>query len=398
MKNSLASLIAFAALALVPSPAAETPKAPAPARDESFRHEIDHAIDRGLAWLRANQNSNGWWSSESDPALTALAVAAILGEPTGRNRTNALPEVRKACAYLVASARPDGSIHRGKLANYNTALSMTALALTGDSAYDDVLRRGRAFLVGLQNDFDAPAKVDSPFDGGIGYGDHGPKSDLINTLTALEALRATEFLVWNTEQPRDPGEKKRKRAGDLNWEAAIHFIESCQNFPGVNTQSWVSTDPKDRGGFVYAPGESKAGGTTNAATGRVALRSYGSISYAGLLSYIYADVKGDDPRVRGVLDWLRQNYTLEENPGMGEQGLYYYFHLMTKGLSAAGVEEIALADGRRINWRREVAMKLLDLQQRDGSWVNRNNRWWEKDPVLVTAYSLLSLEIIARKM
>ena len=42
-------------------------------------------------------------------------------------------------------------------------------------------------------------------------------------------------------------------------------------------------------------------------------------------------------------------------------------------------------------------MHLLDLQQSDGSWVNRNNRWWEKDPVLVTAYALIALEIIWKK-
>jgi len=48
--------------------------------------------------------------------------------------------------------------------------------------------------------------------------------------------------------------------------------------------------------------------------GRVALRSYGSISYAGLLSYIYADLQRDDPRVQAAFDWLRGNYTLDEIP------------------------------------------------------------------------------------
>jgi squalene-hopene/tetraprenyl-beta-curcumene cyclase len=34
------------------------------------------------------------------------------------------------------------------------------------------------------------------------------------------------------------------------------------------------------------------------------------------------------------MDWLRGNYTLEENPGMGPQGYFYYLHLMTKALTA----------------------------------------------------------------
>ena len=67
---------------------------------------------------------------------------------------------------------------------------------------------------------------------------------------------------------------------------------------------------------------------------KIPLRSHGSISYAGLKSYIYADLKQDDPRVKAVIDWLGRHYTLDENPGMGKQGLYYYLHLMTKALTS----------------------------------------------------------------
>jgi squalene-hopene/tetraprenyl-beta-curcumene cyclase len=175
-----------------------------------------------------------------------------------------------------------------------------------------------------------------------------------------------------------------------------HFLESCQNLPGRNKEPLVSEDPDDRGGFVYYLGHSMAGGVTNATTGRVALRSYGSISYAGLLSYIYASLKRDDPRVVAVLDWLRAHYTLEENPGMGPQGYYYYLQLMTKALSTAGVDTLELKDGKKLGWRREVAMRLVNLQQKDGSWANANGRWWEKDPNLVTSYAVLSLELVHR--
>lgn len=394
----VAMVCPLAAMLLLATSAATA--APARAPDVSFRHELDHAIDRGLAWLLANQNSNGWWSVPDNPAVTALALAAFLGEPSGKYRTNQPAELKQGFAYVLASAQPDGSIQRGKLANYNTALCMMALGLSGDPVYNDTLRRARAFVIGLQRDDGAPGKLDGRFDGGIGYGDSRPVADLVNTLTALEGLRATEYVVWkaNAAKNRNDREGTTNAVPDLNWEAAIRFIENCQNLPKYNTQAWVSTSPRDLGGFVYAPADSKAGGETNADSGRVALRSYGSISYAGLLSYIYADVKGDDPRVVAVLDWLRANYTLDENPGMGEQGFYYYLHLMVKGLNAAGVDTIQLQDGRKVNWRQEVALRLLDLQQRDGSWVNRNNRWWEKDPSLVTAYAVLALEIIYRRI
>jgi squalene-hopene/tetraprenyl-beta-curcumene cyclase len=115
-----------------------------------------------------------------------------------------------------------------------------------------------------------------------------------------------------------------------------------------------------------------------------------------MLSYIYANLKRNDPRVIAVFDWLRANYSLDENPGMGPQGLYFYLHTMTKALTAYGVDELELKDGRKLNWRKEVAMRLLNLQRQDGSWFNDNARWMEKDPVLVTSYGVLSLELIWR--
>ena len=128
------------------------------------------------------------------------------------------------------------------------------------------------------------------------------------------------------------------------------------------------------------------------------MRSYGSASYAGLLSYIYADLKKEDPRVAAAYQWLQVNYTLDENPGMGKQGLYYYYELMAKSLAAYGATELELADGRKVDWRQDLTTKLMSLQTNEGSWQNDNGRWWEKDPVLATAYSIIALEYIYRRI
>jgi squalene-hopene/tetraprenyl-beta-curcumene cyclase len=221
----------------------------------------------------------------------------------------------------------------------------------------------------------------------VGYGNKYSHSDLNNTLVALEALYHSKGVV------ADAPDSDTKA---LNFKAAIHFLQNCQNLPSHNSQPWVSGDTANKGGFIYYPGNSMAGGVTNSTTGRVALRSYGSASYAGLLTYVYADLKRDDARVTAVMDWLRANYTLDENPGMGPQGLYYYLHLLTKGLSAAQVDELETKDGKKIKWRHEVALRLMNLQKPDGSWINDNARWWEKETALTTSYSLLSLEIIWR--
>ena len=362
---------------------------PPPLIDLSFGHEIQNAIDRGLASLLASQNTNGWWSTQDHVAPTALVLTAFMGEPTRRFQTNPPAALTKGYKFILGAVKPDGSIYRTSLINYNTSLSMLAMAASDNPAHDGILRRARAFVVRSQMDLDEPGKMDSPYDGGIGYGDKYAHSDMNNTLTALEALHYTRHL----QSGELTGPKQ-----DVNWKAVVQFLQNCQNLPSHNRQPWASDDARNRGGFVYYPGHSMAGGETNALTGRVALRSYGSISYAGLLSYIYADLPREDPRVVAVLDWLRSNYTLEENPGMDLQGLYYYLHLMTKALNTARVQTLELKDGRKINWRREVALRLINLQRPDGTWANTNARWWEKDPNLVTAYAVLSLDILHRSI
>ena len=156
----------------------------------------------------------------------------------------------------------------------------------------------------------------------------------------------------------------------------------------------MSDKPEDRGGFIYHPGESKAGEVVDDGIKRVALRSYGSISYAGMMSFAYARVDKNDDRVKSVISWLGNNYTLDENPGMGQEGLYYYFHLMAKALTAQQVQKLKLAGGREIDWENSLAKRLVALQKEDGSWVNPTKRWMEGDPILTTSYVLVALSLL----
>ena len=95
-----------------------------------------------------------------------------------------------------------------------------------------------------------------------------------------------------------------------------------------------------------------------------------------------------------VKEWLGKNYTLDENPGMGAQGMYYYYQTMAKALSAANIGMFKLAEGKEVDWRKELAARLLSGQRENGSWVNDNGRFMESNPVLVTAFTVLSLEQI----
>ena len=133
---------------------------------------------------------------------------------------------------------------------------------------------------------------------------------------------------------------------------------------------------------MYEPGKSKAGAT----------RSYGSMTYAGLKSLLYADVDRQDQRVQAAYKWISENFTVTTTPHMDSQGLFYYYHTMAKALQAYGQEILIDGKGTKHEWAQELAAHLLKIQSPDGFWVNENGRWWENDPVLVTAYCVLALE------
>jgi squalene-hopene/tetraprenyl-beta-curcumene cyclase len=247
--------------------------------------------------------------------------------------------------------------------------------------YENQARAARKFLISQQHDLGEKGQMDDPRDGGIGYGGSSTTSDMSNTHFALEALYYAKAL--DAEKPDDNEPK-------LNYAAAIQFISNCQNLKKHNAAAWVSEDEANKGGFIYEPGVSKAP-EMKLPDGKVALRSYGSISYAGLLSLIYAELKPDDERIKAVLTWLQSNYTVEENPGMEQQGLYYYYHSMAKALNVVGLKELKLKDGRKVDWRQELAMKLLNTQQPAGTWTNATARWRESDTIYATSLATLAL-------
>jgi squalene-hopene/tetraprenyl-beta-curcumene cyclase len=190
---------------------------------------------------------------------------------------------------------------------------------------------------------------------------------------------------------------------DLDWDAAIEFVSATQNSQSTVERLGKSyaVREEDKGGFVYYPGDTKSEEIVLKTDQgeKTALRSYGSMTYAGMLAFIYADMDRDDPRLAAAMEWLQKNYTLEENPGMDAQGLYYYYHTMAKALAITGTERLVTPEGRKIDWKKDLALKIMSTQKPDGSWTNTaSNRWMEDNPVLVTAYSLLSLERIYREL
>ena len=361
------------------------------AYEQGFDKEaLSQALRKGVQFLYDNQDATGWWSNAKLPALTGLALVGIKMADVKDLDNKYQSEQLRAYDYLTSCVKPDGSIHNGRLVNYNTACSLMALSVSGNSNYFHIIEEARKYIVASQIDLEKRGELDNPHDGGVGYNSKFDHSDMNNTLMAVEAMRMSELAL----KPKDNIEIEQKI--DLNWKALEHFLSNCQNLPERSNNPNLSSKAKDRGGFIYHPGESKAGEIEDDddEAQRVALRSYGSISYAGMMSFAYARVNKEDARVKAVITWLGDNYTLDENPGMGQEGLYYYFHLMAKALTAQKVEKLKMAGGSEIYWKDSLAKRLISLQRKDGSWVNPTKRWMEGDPILTTSYVLVALSLL----
>lgn len=332
-------------------------------------------VAKGVAFLKQAQAADGSFSSQAGPGITALAATALMknGLPADD------PVVAKALKYVEANIRGDGGIYAegSRYRNYETSLAIMALAAANEGGqYDKVLKGAESFVKKDQWDAEEGHDESSDSYGGSGYGSHN-RPDLSNTSFLLEALEALDV-------PDD----------DPAVQRALVFVSRCQNLESkYNETKFPALNPD--GGFYYtiaAGGSSQAGANPNGG-----LRSYGSMTYAGLKSMLYAGVDRDDPRVKAAVEWAKQHYTLEENPGMGASGLYYYFHTFAKALATMGEPTVTDDAGVEHDWRQELVDALAARQQPDGSWTNSTERWMESDPNLATGYALLALSYCDEK-
>ena len=149
------------------------------------------------------------------------------------------------------------------------------------------------------------------------------------------------------------------------------------------------------GSFMYTGANGGVNRRTDGEGVKTDMGGYGSMTYAGIKSFILCGVGRDDPRVRKGLEWVSKNYSVDVNPGRqegaGGQGYYYYLVSMARCFDALGVDEITDAAGKQHDWRAEITRALANRQRKDGSWGNDFGTWMEGDPNLDTAYALIAL-------
>jgi hypothetical protein len=333
--------------------------------DPQQRKEV---LEKAADYLKSHQGDDGSFSPRiAGPGVTAVVVAGML-----RNGFRVEdPVVARGLKYLEKSVKSDGGIYDKRLANYTTSVAVMALKEANkDGKYDAIIKKASAFLKKLQSGGD---EEDVKF-GGVGYDDKS-RPDMSNTQYFIDALLAAGV------SKDDPAIQR-----------ALKFVSRCQNLPGeTNDQPFAKkTTEDDKGGLVYVPlldpddmkHQTPDGG----------LRSLGAMTYGGLRSFLYAGVSKNDPRVKGAVGWIRRHYTLDENPGMKQAGLYYYYHTFGKAMAALGEERFEDSKGQKHDWRLELFEALKERQQENGGFINKGDKQFgEADPNLATGFALLAL-------
>ncbi len=362
------------------------PANPPPAAGVDFRETAALSIVKGLRYLEKCQvqPGSGDWG---DPGVSALVISTFFSSP--EKITPATHEfIWRGLDKLASFQKRDGAIFLNGNATYVTSISLLAFVLSADGKYSENVRKAQQYLLDSQV-FEAGNK----FSGGFGYEERkdkagGPYADIVNTEYAMEALHVSGVAKDNPV-----------------WAKAADFLTRCQHSSERNPAPWVDTSGKYAGGFVYFPGDSKAG-EYKTPDGKTVLLPYGSVTYAGIKSMIYANLTKDDPRVLAAVDWIKRNWTLDVNPGfdtsrdlkLGKQGLFYYFVSFAKALHALGRDFVTDDKGTAHNWREELVNQVAALQAGDGSWKNTwHDRWWENMPPLATSYAVTAMSFALRR-
>jgi squalene-hopene/tetraprenyl-beta-curcumene cyclase len=352
-----------------------------PARaDAGAGTDAAELVGKAVGFLRPRQGSDGSWSGAREPGITALVVTALLR--SGRVAPGE-PAVTRGLAFLERYVSPKGGLSEAPHAVYTTSVALMAFhEANRGGRYDRIIKGGQEFLKATQFDEGEGKGRDDPAYGGLGYGGGNNRPDLSNTAFGIEALRDTGL-------PAD----------DPALRQALIFVSRCQNLKGeFNDQEWAGK--VNDGGFIYSPlvtagdgrGPSTKGGAgTKSQAADAGLRSYAGMTYSGLKSMIYAGLTQDDPRVKAAITYIKNHYTLDENPGQGQRGLYYYYQTFAKAMSLLGAPTIVDSAGRSHDWRNDLIAALAKRQAANGGWVNPDDRFLEGDPNIVTSYGLLAL-------
>src|SRR4051794_9601662 len=161
LRSTIARLATFALAMLIASPAIAADDASAKLRT---------SLDKALGFLKSKQQADGTWQSSprDPPGLSALVLRSFANDKSFGAKQDF---VKKGYDALLKIQKPDGGIYTDMLANYNTAIAISALAAAAEA--DPTLKphidKAVAYLKGIQ----IKDNEKDPSNGGVSYGGKG---------------------------------------------------------------------------------------------------------------------------------------------------------------------------------------------------------------------------------
>lgn len=291
--------------------------------------EIRRAIDRGITYLKAQQNDDGTWR---DPpgypgGITALCSLALL-----ESGVTADDDALQRSLSQLRKLHPE--------VTYVAALTTLVICAAEPERDQRLIQRQAKWLADHQ-------KQAGAMTGAWGY----PQADGDNSNTgfALLALYQADRVDVHVEK-------------DV-WRRALAYWTSTQN---------------PNGSWGYKP--------TTPGTGSMTCQGLICVAEA---SEVLDQHGPDQPGPRAIeraSQWLGRNFSVQTNPGAGAQSwLLYYLHVLNRAGRLTARQKFGDHD-----WFAEGAKSLLESQAVKGGYWKRAGHA-ENDPVIATSLALLFL-------
>jgi len=339
MSHRLTALaVATTMLLAVAAPGAGAQEAPSPVQHDEA---VDQAIERGLAYLAKEQESDGCFPSNwgKNTGIVSLCVMAFLakGHTPGAGPYGAV--VNRGIDFVLGFRRQDGLlVGSDQTHGPMYAHTISTLLLSEVSGMVDAERQAKidALLPEALGIILAAQRVEKlePFRGGWRYQPDSTDSDISTTGWPLMALRSA----------RNNGADVPKEA----IEYALEFITKCRTSDG---------------GFAYQPGQDPGAARTGVAL--LSLELCGRHRCEAAL---------------GAGDWLLTHPPQNPNEAWYHYAIYY---------CAQGMYQ--LGDDYWQPFSARLYEALIQSQQPDGSWpVASAGR---EGPCYATAMSILAMSV-----
>lgn len=378
--------------------------------EETFARGLIH---QGVEQLLLEQRSDGFWPHYQVRLQGSVAVSALVAYALARAGEDLedyqREELKSLLMKLLDPARrgPDGGLvdpaHLVPHRTYATGLLLMALGEPWvEAAWPELVATG-PFAEWLERAQVQEARGFDPIDarfGGWSYYDRYQVRMRTDVSTARFALQGLAAAGVSSDAPA--------------WHRASLFLGELQNLSMVTAPGdslYGAESSLRQGGFSFFPRSGKAG-STPLGDAMLVGTAYGSATADGLIALLASagidrrsgeasrfEAPPGDPRVLAALRWLARNYTLDRNPGFGEdprgwgKGLQnYYVAALAEGLHRAGVKTVITSDSIKHGWASELVRAIGEAHGLRGRQFGSDSGLMHEDePTISAAFSVIAL-------